>query len=62
MQDIPERTEPVQRRTVSHPPPIQASRPEPQPIRSPMRKSGKSSSGSSTGIIAGIKNWLNKYF
>jgi hypothetical protein len=64
MRDIPEREEPVQRRTVAHPPTIQASRPEPQPVRSPMRKSssGRSSSGSGTGIIAGIKNWINKYF
>ncbi|WP_292369362.1 hypothetical protein [Methanoregula sp. UBA64] len=63
IQDIPERSEPVQRRTISHPPPIQASRPEPQPVRSPVRKSsGKSSSGNSTGIIAGIKRWIDKYF
>jgi hypothetical protein len=60
IRDVPERSEPVQRRTVAHPPPIQASRPEPQPVRSPK----KSSSGSSknTGILAGIKNWINKYF
>ncbi|MFA5236975.1 MAG: hypothetical protein WC362_03875 [Methanoregula sp.] len=64
MRDIPEREEPVQRRTVSHPPPIQATRPESQPIRSPLRKSssGKSSSANSTGIIAGIKKWIDKYF
>ncbi|MGA2698081.1 MAG: hypothetical protein ABSE74_00350 [Methanoregula sp.] len=59
IRDVPEREEPVQRRTVSHPPPIQASRPQPQPSRSPIRKS---SSGSGNGIIAGIKNWINKYF
>jgi hypothetical protein len=59
MQDIPQRSEPVQRRTIAHPPPIQATRPEPQTPRSPPRKS---SSGSSTGIVAGIKRWINKYF
>lgn len=61
IRDIPERSEQVQRRTVAHPPPIQATRPEPQPVRSPQKKS---SSGSSkkTGIIAGIKNWISKYF
>jgi hypothetical protein len=59
--DVPEREEPTQRRTVSHPPPIQASRPQPQPSRSPIRKSS-SGSGSGNGIIAGIKNWINKYF
>jgi hypothetical protein len=61
IRDVPEREEPAQRRTVSHPPPIQASRPQPQPSRSPIRKSS-SSSGSGNGIIAGIKNWINKYF
>ena len=61
IRDVPEREEPVQRRTVSHPPPIQASRPQPQPSRSPIRKSS-SGSGSGNGIIAGIKNWINKYF
>ncbi|ABS56375.1 hypothetical protein Mboo_1860 [Methanoregula boonei 6A8] len=59
IRDIPQRSEPVQRRTVAHPPPIQATRPEPQPPRTPQRRS---SSGSSTGIIAGIKKWINKYF
>ena len=59
IRDVPERSEPAQRRTISHPPPVQASRPQSQPIRSPQRKS---SSGSGTGIIAGIKNWINKYF
>lgn len=63
IRDIPQRDEQVQRRTISHPPPIQATRPEPQPVRSPVRKSsGKSSSGNSTGIIAGIKRWIDKYF
>jgi hypothetical protein len=61
IRDVPERAEPVQRRTVSHPPPLQASRPQPQPGRSPQRKSS-SGSGSGNGIIAGIKNWINKYF
>src|SRR5208337_4832306 len=61
IRDVPEREEPVQRRTVSHPPPIQASRPQPQQSRSPIRKSS-SGSGSGNGIIAGIKNWINKYF
>jgi hypothetical protein len=59
IRDVPERSEPVQRRTVAHPPPIQASRPEPQPNRYPQKKS---SSGSQTGIVAGIKRWINKYF
>jgi len=59
IREVPQRSEPVQRRTVSHPPTIQATRPDPEPIRSPKRKS---SSGSSTGVVAGIKNWINKYF
>ena len=61
IRDIPQRSEPVQRRTVSHPPPIQATRPEQQPVRSPQRRSSSGSSGG-TGIIAGIKRWINKYF
>ena len=61
IRDVPEREEPVQRRTIAHPPPIQASRPQSQPGRSPVRKSS-SGSGNGTGIIAGIKNWINKYF
>jgi len=60
IRDIPQRSEPVQRRTISHPPPIQATRPEPQTPRAPPRKS--SSGSSNTGIIAGIKRWINKYF
>ncbi len=60
IRDIPQRTEPVQRRTVSHPPPIQATRPQPPPTRSPQKKSSSSSSG--TGIGAKIRNWINKYF
>jgi len=60
IRDIPQRSEPVQRRTVSHPPPIQATRPEQQPVRSPQRRSSSGSSG--TGIVAGIKRWINKYF
>lgn len=59
IRDIPERAEPVQRRTISHPPPIQASRPQPQPTRTPQKKS---SSGSSTGIGGKIRNWIKKYF
>ncbi|MFA5254673.1 MAG: hypothetical protein WC367_08400 [Methanoregula sp.] len=63
IRDIPEKSEPVQKRTISHPPPIQAARPDPQPIRSPKKKTtSKSSSGNSTGIIAGIKKWIDKYF
>ncbi|MGA2161356.1 MAG: hypothetical protein ABSG28_04035 [Methanoregula sp.] len=61
IRDVPERSEPVQRRTVAHPPPLQASRPQPQPSRSPQKRSS-SGSGSGNGIIAGIKNWINKYF
>jgi len=61
IRDIPERSEPVQRRTVSHPPTIQATRPEPQPQRTPQRRSSSGNS-SGTGIIAGIKRWINKYF
>ena len=62
IRDIPERSEPVQRRTISHPPTIQAERPEPQPQI--IRQQRRSSQGSqkSTGIIAGIRNWINKYF
>jgi len=56
--DVPRQAEPMQKRTISHPPPIQATRPEPPTPRAPPRKS----SGSSTGIVAGIKRWINKYF
>jgi len=61
IRDVPQRSEPVQRRTVAHPPTIQATRPEPQTPRSPPRKSSSGSS-SGTGIVAGIKRWINKYF
>lgn len=61
IRDIPQRSEPVQRRTVSHPPTIQATRPETQPQRTPQRRSSSGNS-SGTGIIAGIKRWINKYF
>ena len=61
IRDVPERSEPVQKRTVAHPPTLQASRPQPQPSRSPQKRS-TSGSGSGNGIIAGIKNWINKYF
>jgi len=60
IRDIPERDELTPRRTITHPPTIQASRPEPDPVRSPKRKS--SSTSGNTGILAGIKNWINKYF
>jgi hypothetical protein len=62
LQDIPTREEPVQRRTVAHPPPVQATRPQPREIRPPQRKSSQSSSGSNQGILAGIKKWIDKYF
>ena len=47
IQDIPERGEPVQRRTI------------PRRESSIQPKSSKKSSG---GVFAGIKNWLGKYF
>ena len=52
LRDIPEREAPAPRRTISRPATMQP------------RSSGKKSSGSgsSGGIIAGIKNWLGKYF
>jgi len=61
IRDVPERSEPVQKRTVAHPPPLQASRPQSQQSRSPQKRSSSGSS-SGNGIIAGIKNWINKYF
>ena len=60
IRDVPQRSEPSQKRTITHPPPIQATKPESQLNRPPQRKS--SSQGSNTGILAGIKNWINKYF
>jgi hypothetical protein len=51
LRDIPEREAPAPRRTISRPATMQPR---------PTKKSG--GSGSSGGIIAGIKNWLNKYF
>ncbi|MDO9324806.1 MAG: hypothetical protein Q7T80_07585 [Methanoregula sp.] len=52
LRDIPEREAPAPRRTISRPATMQP------------RSGGKKSSGSgnSGGIIAGIKNWLDKYF
>ena len=52
LRDIPEREAPVQKRTISRP--AQTMQP-----RSAKKSSG---SGSSGGIIAGIKNWIGKYF
>lgn len=49
LRDIPERQAPVQRRTIS------------RKETSLQPKSSKKSSGS-RGVIAGIKNWLGKYF
>jgi hypothetical protein len=51
LRDIPVREAPAPRRTISRPATLQP-------------RSGKKSSGSgnSGGIIAGIKNWLGKYF
>mgnify|MGYP001160691927 FL=1 len=46
LQDIPERSEPVQRRTIRRDSTLQP-------------KSSKKSSG---GVFAGIRNWLGKYF
>lgn len=58
LRDIPEREAPAPRRTISRP----ASTMQP---RSGGKSSGgkkSSGSGNSGGIIAGIKNWLAKYF
>ena len=52
LRDIPERQAPPPRRTISRPATM-------QPRPSSKKSSG---SGSSGGFIAGIKNWLNKYF
>ena len=51
LRDIPAREAPAPKRTISRPTTMQP-------------RSGKKSSGSgnSGGIIAGIKNWLGKYF
>jgi len=51
LRDIPEREAPPVRRTISRSP--QTMQP---------RSGKKSGSGSSGGIVAGIKNWLGKYF
>jgi hypothetical protein len=51
LRDVPEREAPVQKRTIARP--VQTMQP---------RNAKKSGSGSSGGIIAGIKNWLGKYF
>jgi hypothetical protein len=61
-QDIPRREEPTQRRTIDHPTPIQATRPDPVQKRTPQRKTTQSSSGNGQGIVAGIKKWIDKYF
>ena len=49
IRDIPAREPPAPKRTIARPPP-------------PQSRQSKKSSGSSGGIIAGIKNWFNKYF
>jgi hypothetical protein len=49
LRDIPAREAPVQRRTISRPAPT-------------MQPKGAKKSTSSGGIIAGIKNWIGKYF
>jgi hypothetical protein len=51
LRDIPEREAPAPRRTISRPTTMQPR---------PSKKS--SGSGSSGGIMAGIKNWIDKYF
>jgi hypothetical protein len=51
LRDIPVREAPAPKRTISRPTTMQP--------RSGKKSSG---SGSSGGIIAGIKNWLGKYF
>lgn len=61
IQDIPRHEDPVQRRTIEHPAPIQATRPDPVQKRTPPRKT-QSSSGNNQGIVAGIKKWIDKYF
>ena len=49
IRDIPAREPPAPKRTIARPPP-------------PQSRQSKKSSGSSGGIMAGIKNWFNKYF
>jgi hypothetical protein len=51
LRDIPERQQPMQKRTIAHP--SQTMQP---------RGKKSSGSGSSGGIFAGIRNWLGKYF
>jgi hypothetical protein len=51
LRDIPEREAPAPRRTLSRPTTMQ-----------PRTAKKSSGSGNSGGIIAGIKNWLDKYF
>jgi hypothetical protein len=51
LRDIPVRETPAPRRTISRPTTMQ-----------PRTGKKSSGSGSSNGIIAGIKNWLDKYF
>ena len=58
VRDIPSGKHRTQR-TISHPPPIERSRPQQQQTR-PQRRS--SSSSSDNGMFAGIRNWLKKYF
>jgi hypothetical protein len=48
LRDIPARESPAQKRTIS--------RPTPPPSKKPQK------SAASPGILAGIKNWLGKYF
>jgi hypothetical protein len=49
IRDIPSREAPPVRRTIDHPPPPQSRQP-------------KKAAGSSGGVLAGIRNWFNKYF
>jgi hypothetical protein len=60
LRDIPVHDAPAARRTVSHPP-TQTFEKEKLERRSPIKQK-KSSKSEGTGIIAGIKNWLAKYF
>jgi len=48
LRDVPARQSPAPKRTISRPPPPQGKKPQ--------KTSG------SGGILAGIKNWLGKYF
>ena len=50
IRDLPRREAPPVKRTIS------------RPAQTMQSRSPKKSSGSSGGIIAGIKNWIGKYF